>query len=147
MKLSTRTTYGLRALLALAQDYGQGSSQLREIAARQGLPANYLEQLMVPLRKAALVSATRGANGGYTLARAPREVRLDEVIEVLEGPLTLVEPNGGKGCCGPRERCALCELWAQASGALVRVFHDVTLEELLARQQAKKGAGVDMYSI
>ncbi|HPM25338.1 MAG TPA: Rrf2 family transcriptional regulator, partial [Phycisphaerae bacterium] len=73
MKLSTRSTYGMRAMLELALAVGQGPVMVREIAERQRLPATYLEQLMVLLRKAGLVNATRGAHGGYALAREPRD--------------------------------------------------------------------------
>jgi Rrf2 family protein len=137
----------MRAMLALAADYGKGAaSQLKEIAERQNLPANYLEQLMVPLRKANLVSATRGAGGGYTLARAPEAINVAEVVETLEGPLTLVDTGVDKGCCGHPESCALCDLWGEASQALVQTLRAQTLATMLERQRSKEKALID-YSI
>lgn len=143
MKFSTRTTYGVRAMLALARGYGRGTCQLREIAERENLPANYLEQLMVPLRKAGFVLATRGAGGGYTLSRAPEAINLAELVETLEGPLTLVETGEDKGCCGHPASCALCDLWGQASQALLDVLREQTLASMLQRQQAKENTPAD----
>ncbi|MHB9026115.1 MAG: RrF2 family transcriptional regulator [Armatimonadota bacterium] len=147
MKLSTRSTYGMRAMLALAMGYGGGNLMVKEIAERQGLPATYLEQLMVPLRKSGLVTAMRGARGGYILARSPATMTVGEIIEVLEGPIHLTECPSGAGCCGQPEACALVELWTEASEALTRVFQQVTLADLVERQRAKESASVLNYSI
>ena len=147
MKLSTRSTYGMRAMLALAIHYGQGSLMVKDIAEQQHLPATYLEQLMVPLRKSGLVSAVRGAHGGYTLSRPPLDITIAEIIEVLEGPLELAECPVGAGCCGQPETCALMDLWAEASKALVDVFAAITLAGMVERQRAKESSSVLMYSI
>lgn len=147
MKFSTRSMYGLRALLALARDHGQGSLFLRDIAEREGLPATYLEQLMVPLRKAGLVSAIRGAKGGYTLGRHPRETTVLEVLEALEGPLTLTECPAGSGCCGRPEACALQDLFREGSEALRETFRGVTLAELAERQLVKHQGDMGSWSI
>lgn len=147
MKLSTRSTYGMRAMLALAQHYGQGPIMVKEIAERQNLPATYLEQLMVLLRKAGLVSATRGAHGGYILTRSPMDMTIAEIIEVLEGPLDLAECPSGAGCCGQPESCALQDLWREGSQALYATFAAITLANLVERQRAKEASPVLMYSI
>lgn len=147
MKFSTRSMYGLRALMALARDHGQGSLFLRDIAEREGLPGTYLEQLMVPLRKAGLVSAIRGAKGGYTLSRHPREVTVLEILEALEGPLVLAECPGGSGCCGRPEACALKDLWTDGSEALRSTYRAVSLSELMERQQIKDQSDMGSWSI
>lgn len=147
MKLSTRSTYGVRAMMALALQHGTGPVMVKEIAEQQNLPPTYLEQLMVLLKKASLVNATRGAKGGYVLSRAASDITLAEIIEVLEGPLTLTDCPSGVGCCGHPETCALNDVWNTASQALIQVFQDITLANLIERQRAKESAPVLMYSI
>lgn len=147
MKFSTRAIYGMRAMLALAREHGRGSMFLKDIAERERLPGTYMEQLMVPLRKAGLVQAVRGARGGYTLARHPSQITIKSILEALEGPLTLADCPGGSGCCGRPEACVLQELWRDASQAMNQVFLDTNLAGLLERQLAKEQAPLLNYSI
>lgn len=143
MKFSTRSTYGLRAMVAFTMHYGRGSILLRDVAEQQQLPITYLEQLMVPLRKAGLVMAKRGSNGGYTLASDPATITIGDVLLALEGPLNLVEgPMHLVDCeamaasCGVTHKCALKELLDGASKVLTDYFHETTLASLAARQRA-----------
>jgi Rrf2 family transcriptional regulator, cysteine metabolism repressor len=85
MRFSMKTEYGVRAIVELAANAGRGSLQSSEIARRQGIPGPFLDQVLMTLRRAGLVSSTRGPHGGHTLARRPDEIRLDEVITCLEG--------------------------------------------------------------
>jgi len=147
MKFSSRASYGMRAMLALAATHGHGSTFLKDLAEREHLPGTYLEQLMVPLRRAGLVLAVRGAKGGYTLARSPAELSVLTILEALEGPLELGDCPGGSGCCGHPEACALQELWAEGSRALTEVYRGVSLAELLERQQAKGAGAMVNYTI
>jgi Rrf2 family protein len=137
----------MRAVLALARNHGQGSIFLKDIVEREGLPGTYLEQLMVPLRKAGIVMGVRGAKGGYTLARHPAELSVLTVLEALEGPLRLAECPGGSGCCGHPESCILQDLWAEGSAALGCAFQGVTLAALLERQRAKEAGPDQSYAI
>jgi len=134
-------------MLALAMHPGAGPVMVKEIAELQGLPPTYLEQLMVLLKKAGLVHATRGAHGGYVLAREAAEITLAQIIEVLEGPLVLTECPSGVGCCGKPESCALHDIWEEAGSALLHVFQEITLSSLMERQRTKEAAPVLMYSI
>jgi len=134
-------------MLALAQHQGAGPLMVKEIAEQQHLPATYLEQLMVLLRKAGLVNATRGARGGYVLSRPAAEMTLLDVIEALEGPLNLAECPDGAGCCGKPESCALNDIWNDASQALKHAFQKITLANLVERQQSKAADSVLMYTI
>lgn len=135
-------------MLALAlQQPGTGPLMVKDIAEQQNLPATYLEQLMVLLRKAGLVSATRGAHGGYALARPAAEITMAEIIEVLEGPLSLADCPTDTGCCGHPESCVVHGLWQQASQALIDVFSNVTLGTLAEQQRARDTGNVLMYSI
>jgi Rrf2 family protein len=86
MKLSARTEYACLAMLQLAHDYDSGELvQIRRIADEQGIPARFLVQILLQLKGASLVASTRGASGGYRLARPPREISLAEVVDVIEG--------------------------------------------------------------
>ncbi|GAB4260260.1 MAG: Rrf2 family transcriptional regulator [Thermincola ferriacetica] len=91
MKVSTKGHYGVLAMFDLAQHYGEGPVSLKSIAERQGLSEPYLEQLIAVLRKAGLVKSVRGAQGGYILAREPRDIKVGDIIRVLEGPIAPVE--------------------------------------------------------
>lgn len=86
MKLSARTEYACLAMLQLAHDYDSGEPvQIRRLAQEHGIPARFLVQILLQLKSASLVVSTRGAAGGYRLARSPREISLAEVIDVMEG--------------------------------------------------------------
>lgn len=147
MKFSSRAIYGMRAMLALAKAHGHGSTFLKDIVEREGLPGTYLEQLMVPLRKSGIVLAVRGAKGGYTLARTPAEISVLSILEALEGPLNLAECPTGSACCSNPEACALQELWAEGSRALNQIYQGISLAALLERQRAKESEPTLNYAI
>ena len=135
-------------MLAVARKQGGGPFMTKEIAEQQHLPPTYLEQLMVQLRKAGLLTATRGAHGGYLLARPAADITLLEIIEALEGPLTLVEcPGGAGGCCGEPESCALAAIWERASQTLRNTFQAVTLAHLVEDQQTRESSVALMFNI
>src|SRR4051812_25319843 len=86
MKLSAKTEYACLTMLQMAQQYGSGEPlQIRRIADEQGIPSRFLVQILLQLKGASLVASTRGAAGGYRLARPPREISIAEVIDVMEG--------------------------------------------------------------
>lgn len=96
MKLSARTEYACLAMLQLAQEYDSGEPvQIRRIAEEHGIPARFLVQILLQLKGASLVGSTRGAAGGYRLARPPREITLADVIKVMEGS-ERAETNAGQ---------------------------------------------------
>jgi Rrf2 family protein len=87
MRLSTKGEYGLLALVDVAMHTDEGVVQVHQIAERQGIPKQYLDQLMAMLKKAGFVTSSRGRQGGYSLARRPDTVTLLDVITALEGPV------------------------------------------------------------
>src|SRR3954454_3922190 len=91
LQVSQRTHYGLRAMTELAKAYGQGRRSLAQIAAAEHMPVGYLEQLAMPLRRAGLIEGTRGARGGYRLARPPAALTVGQVVRALEGDVAPVE--------------------------------------------------------
>lgn len=147
MKLSTRSRYGLRAMLVLALSEEGRSIMTKEIAEKQNLPATYLEQLMLALRKAKLVLAIRGAHGGYVLARDAKDISLAEIVEALEGPLDIADCADVPNCCFESEACALKEVFIEANRALYNAFDRVSLAQLAENQRNKEGALAGMYFI
>lgn len=133
MRLTARSEYGLLALIDLGVHYGRGPVSAREMSERQCIPLKFLEQLLSALRKAGIVNAVRGARGGFTLARDPREVNVLEVVEALEGPLAPTSCDGG-ALCGRSGACAAANVWSRATDALRDVFTTTTLADLSARQ-------------
>src|SRR5512134_4055319 len=87
MKLSKKSEYGLRALLELTLVYGTATLQRHEIATRQHIPVEFLEQILLALKRAGLLSSRRGMKGGYGLIKSPNDITLGQVIRILDGPL------------------------------------------------------------
>lgn len=138
MKLSTRSRYGLRAILELAQHYGQGPLQIKVIATRQEISVKYLEQLMSLLKSAGLVRSIRGSKGGYVLAKSPNQIRLNEVFSILEGPVVMVECLENEGSCARVSDCATRYVWAEIQEAITDVLQSKTLQDLVDKAKDKK---------
>jgi Rrf2 family protein len=138
MKLSSRSRYGLRAILDLALEYGGGPLQIKAIAEREDISNKYLEQLMTILKTAGLVRSLRGPKGGYLLTKPPNEVRLSEVFTVLEGPLVTVECLRHPEYCPRCAECITRQVWAQIQDAMLGVLESITLQDLV-----DKARGID----
>lgn len=147
MKLSTRTRYGTRALLELAQRYGEPPVPLKQIAGSQGISLSYLANLVQPLVDARLVQSTRGARGGLRLARAPASISLRDVVDLLEGPIKLVECVESPVECDRSCVCATRDIWSDIGRAINEVLEQTTLADLVDRQKAKVRSSADMYHI
>lgn len=87
MKLSKKSEYGLRALLELTLAHGQSTLQRQDIVARQHIPIEFLEQILLTLKRAGFIASRRGINGGYTLIKQPSAITLGQIIRTLDGPL------------------------------------------------------------
>lgn len=131
MKISTRTRYGIRAAIELAQHYQKGPLQLRIIAERQSISVKYLEQLVAVLRSGGLVRSMRGARGGYLLARAPEQIRLSEVFHCLEGPVATTEEAVNQEMGEPSLDRVARKLWKRVESAVNNVLDSVTLQDML----------------
>ncbi len=136
MKLSTKTRYGTRLILDLAGSYGEEPSPVWEIAKRLDISPKYLEQIIVPLKKAGLVLATRGAKGGYNLAKPPDRIRLGQVVRLLEPASGLADCIIHPGNCDKSGDCIARMAWSRATRALFRELDSMTFEDLI-----KDGAG------
>ncbi len=145
MKMSTRARYGLRAMIALAQN-PEGATG-RSIAESQNLPAAYLEQLMARLRNANLVTSIRGAKGKFVLAHNPENIDLAEIVTALDGPIEIADCADVTYCCSDPDTCALREIFKGANEALQAHLQEVSLAELARRQQTEENRQVLDYSI
>jgi Rrf2 family iron-sulfur cluster assembly transcriptional regulator len=132
MKLSTKSRYGTRMMLDLAQHYGQGAIQLGEIADRQKISLKYLEQIIRPLKKAGFVKSFRGAKGGHMLTRPPGEVTLGEVVALLEGGETLVSCDKEPEVCNRVDSCVTRYIWVEAATAMYARLAAITFADLLS---------------
>mgnify|MGYP001424692107 FL=1 len=135
MRVSTRSDYGLRALIELAGHYGSGPLQSSEIALRRHIPEQYLDQLLTSLRKAGFIRSVRGPAGGHELVRDPGQVNVREVIEALEGSLSPVawldeppEMTDHPHHCGQRE------IWERIREATSVILESYTIADLLERE-------------
>jgi Rrf2 family protein len=134
VRVSTKGDYGVRALVELAHHYGEGPIQCAEIASRQGIPEPYLDQLLTTLRRAGFIRSVRGPQGGHALVRRPAEIRLSEVIEALEGPISPIACLDSADCTKPGA-CAQREVWAEVRRATHEILDRVTIEELAEKER------------
>jgi Rrf2 family protein len=132
-----RADYGARAIIDLAQRYGNGLAQTADIAARQRIPESYLEQLLTTLRKAGLVRSVRGPAGGHELVHPPGEVTLGDVLDALEGvttPASCME----EGSCSISSACVLQDVWEELTASYHQIVHGISMEALAQRQAERE---------
>ena len=134
MKISSKGEYGLRALFDLTKHYEQSPRRSREIGVAQGVPEDYLNQLLITLRKAGLINSLRGPQGGHVLARPPQQITLLEVIRELEGD---VSPVAHSVEAMPIDK-VLNEIWQSVEDETVKILSAVTLEDLYERYNHKQ---------
>ena len=139
MKISTKGRYGLRTLMDIAVHQINGPVNLNDIAKRQGISAKYLWQIVNLLKTAGFVRGTRGPKGGYVLVRQPAEITLLDVIQVLEGPVTLVECVDDPDYCSRTGTCVAYTVWSEVSLSIREALRKVSLAEIL-RRHAESGA-------
>jgi Rrf2 family cysteine metabolism transcriptional repressor len=137
MKLSTRTRYGIRAIIELAQYEGTRPLQLKTIAERQDISIKYLEQLMGLLRSAGLVRSVRGSKGGYALGRPAEQIKLSEVFRCLEGSVTTTECVEDEDCCKRSADCVAREVWVEVEAAIHNVLDSITLQDMVKRTKTR----------
>jgi Rrf2 family cysteine metabolism transcriptional repressor len=149
MKLSTRGRYGLRAMIEMAQTEDKGPIATRTIAERQGISERYLEQLMVPLKRAGLVKSVRGSQGGYNLARDPEKITAGDIIRVLEGPISPVEcvSESNPESCQREDYCVTRLLWTKVRDSIAEVLDSYTLADLARESALLPGKDSFVYKI
>ena len=147
IKVSTRGQYAIRALLDLALHQDETPVSLKHIAKRQRISLGYLEHLITPLVAAGIITSMRGPKGGISLAKPLEEIRLDEVVQLLEGSIAPVECVNNPDVCTRSQSCATREVWGELKQAMTGVLSSVTLRDLMERQRQKESAAEVMYYI
>ena len=137
MKLSTRARYGVRLMIVLALNHGEGPIFLKDIAKGENISEKYLSLIMIPLRSAGLVTSTRGANGGYTLSREPSQINLKDIVDVLEGDSGLVDCLKNPSTCQRVPICVSRDVWTMIDGKISAALPSVTLDTLVKLNEAK----------
>jgi Rrf2 family protein len=130
--ISTRSRYGLRFLIDLAQRGSDSPIDLGSVAERQGIPETYLAKLVVPLRNAGIIRSARGAKGGYELSRSPDKIDLLEVVEVLEGRASLLECTERPELCARSSDCPTLPIWTGLEKVVRDYLKNVTVSDAAA---------------
>ncbi|NQT46541.1 MAG: Rrf2 family transcriptional regulator [Candidatus Omnitrophica bacterium] len=133
MKISTKTQYGVRAMLEIARHTDREPISIHDISRQQALSVSYLEQLLNKLRKAGLVKSVRGPKGGYLLSRQPKKIKISEIVTVLEGdigPVFCVAGGKKANFCDRLNKCASKALWKKMRDAMMGVLESTTLGDL-----------------
>lgn len=146
MKVSTKGRYGLRAVLDIALNADEEAVALSTIAERQSISISYLEQLIAKLRKAGIVTSTRGAKGGYILAKPASEISVGEILRALEGnldPVDCAEIGGGESTCHASDVCVTKYVWKRISDSISNAVDSLMLSDLVeeSRAQWKENGG------
>lgn len=149
MKISTKGRYGLRAMLDMAIHFNEGPIAVHSVAERQGLSDRYLEQLMVPLKKAGLVKSVRGPQGGYVLAKEPEDILVGEIIRALEGPIAPVDCVSEEypAECERAESCVARLVWAKVRDSIASILDSVSLKDLVQESRKISARNGYMYYI
>ena len=142
MKLTTKGRYGLRAVIDLAKYAKNEPVSLSDVAERQGISISYLEQLVAKLKKAGIVQSTRGAQGGYSLAKNPEEISVGAILRALEGSLSPVDCSAvdgeGETECSASNFCVTKYVWRRINDSINDTVNNIFLSELLAESENVK---------
>jgi Rrf2 family protein len=144
MKISMKADYGIRALLDLAERFGDAPVPSHDIAARQHVPGPFLDQLLMTLRRAGMVRSTRGPRGGHTLSRSPEDVTLGQAIDILEGQAAQMECFAAPETCEHSFGCPIRSSLLRAEDAMREVLDGTTLADMV-RERRQQGVFHGIY--
>jgi Rrf2 family protein len=138
VRISAKGEYAIKALLDLALQRERGLIPIQEIATRQAIPQRYLEQVLLSLKRAGLLTSKRGSTGGYHLTRDPEEITVGAVLRAVEGTRATFQANASAD---------LADLWLEISEAVSKVVDRVTFGELVTRARERRSRARPMYHI
>lgn len=148
MKLSTRSRYGIRLLFELALDYGNNNFLfLKDISEKQQISEKYLSSIIIPLKNSKLVISSRGAHGGYMLARDPESITIKEVIDILEGTPLTIECIENTDFCKRAHFCPSQKLWEELENVIVTFLKSKTIKDLINNYNLLQNKNTNMYYI
>ena len=131
MKLSTRGRYGTRLMLELAKNYGKGPISMSDISRNLDIPIKYLEQLIIPLKKANLINSVRGPKGGHMLAVAPDQINVWNILTLLETKFSFVDCLTDEDSCESTATCPIRPIWGKAFQGMTKLFKETSLQDVL----------------
>jgi Rrf2 family transcriptional regulator, cysteine metabolism repressor len=143
LKLSTKGRYGIRAMIELADAYGEGPVMMSAISEKQEISRKYLHALLTSLKEAGLVRSVRGAKGGYLLMREPDEILLTEIFEALEGRVAVIDCLDASRRCDRSEHCLSRNVWSDLNDAIVSVLNGYTLGALARGERGPSAVEFD----
>ena len=148
MKISTKGRYGLRILIDLATHDSTKPRLVRDIAESQHISEKYISRLIIDLRRARLVRSVRGMKGGFFLARSPKEITLLDILETMEGTLSVVDCVMAPEKCDQNENCTARGIWIRLNEGIRELMRGITFEEILAEySKGNAGSGIIDYCI
>ena len=148
MKISTKGRYGLRILIDLAMHDPERPRMLKDIAQSQQISEKYISRLVIDLRQAHLIRSVRGVNGGFFLAKLPEEITLLEVLETMEGPISVVDCVRSPEKCKRQSLCPARDIWQQLNEGIRELTAKITLDDILnAYRQRDARNGICDYCI
>jgi Rrf2 family protein len=135
MKISQKGLYALQAMMVLTRRYTQGAIRIRDIAYEENLPEKFLELILLELKNARMVESVRGAKGGYRLRRDPSEIRLSEIIRLIDGPLAPFGDADQLRVLIDRDadHSALYKVFLEVRDAAAKILENTTLADLISR--------------
>jgi Rrf2 family protein len=131
MRLSTKSRYGTRLMVELAERFHDRPVHLSTVARHQGISVKYLEQIIIPLKKANYVQSVRGPKGGHSLAKPPEAITIGEIVALLEDGASLAECSDNPKVCERSSVCATRYIWQEAAQAMFDKLHSITLANVL----------------
>jgi len=134
MQITRQADYAVRAVLYLARSGNNDRAATSTIAKEQKIPPSFLAKIISQLSIAGLLHTSRGARGGVTLARDPKEINLLEVVEAIDGPIQLNECVANEGVCTFEENCPIRPVWCDAQDELVKRLKTTSFADMLARE-------------
>ena len=148
MKISTKGIYAIEAMTDLAIFSKNGVESIKNIASRRQLSEKYLEQIMAGLKKSKLIISTRGAGGGYKLAKSPESITVYEILKAVESNMIFLECLEGKVDCGMDcERCKTRPIWKTMWEKILTVFEGVTLADIVQKSEEIQKKRAEEYYI
>ncbi|MDD5622612.1 MAG: Rrf2 family transcriptional regulator [Actinomycetota bacterium] len=146
MRISTRARYGLRLMVEIALSYKKGPILLKEISKNIDVSEKYLSQIIIPLKGKSLVNTYSGAHSGYVLSRPPSEIKLKEIVEILEGDSSLIDCVNNPSVCNRVSACVTRDIWTEIGDKISEILSSYTLGDLAKMCMERKDDGM-MYSI
>lgn len=137
MRISTKSRYAIRALLDIAVNYKGDPVQIKEIARRQNISERYLENILTLLRAAGILLSEKGKGGGFILAKDPSEINMFDVIQIVEGKISIVKCVTSPSACIRSPKCVARDIWVKLSNGMKETLSSITLQDLIIKYRQK----------